>query len=83
VVCMQGRFHSYEGYPLWKVSFCGKLGVAHSRPNTACHEETSPVNNLDLADNIPGSSIQAVGSGDPGRYERCRVKFNLRSEEST
>ncbi|XP_055341896.1 purine nucleoside phosphorylase-like [Paramacrobiotus metropolitanus] len=21
VVCMQGRFHSYEGYPLWKITF--------------------------------------------------------------
>ena len=20
VMCMKGRFHSYEGYPLWKVS---------------------------------------------------------------
>ena len=21
VICMQGRFHAYEGYPLWKVRF--------------------------------------------------------------
>ncbi len=22
VIVMQGRFHSYEGYPLWKVKNC-------------------------------------------------------------
>ena len=21
VMCLQGRFHCYEGYPLWKVNF--------------------------------------------------------------
>lgn len=25
VMCMQGRFHAYEGYPLWKVGRDGKL----------------------------------------------------------
>lgn len=25
VMCMQGRFHCYEGYPLWKVKFLKKF----------------------------------------------------------
>lgn len=26
IVCMQGRFHTYEGYPLWKVGWDGEGG---------------------------------------------------------
>lgn len=28
VMCMQGRFHAYEGYPLWKVSRLAKVYLA-------------------------------------------------------
>lgn len=61
IMCMQGRFHYYEGYPLWKVSALGILvtkGLTTNyhivlRSPTKSHKiPRSPTNSYGVLDKI-------------------------------